>query len=213
MDNSMRVHVKGKGRKMSRVIVRNRSSVEVHTPKGRVDIAIACINRLYVMEWKPILFSKRQCSELIFVTHYLVHVGCNTVKARINLANCLMLNMLPSFSHTLLPIGFSSSMIFLPNMFNWSLTELVDYGISYVYNVFQVVCKGLGEHLCAFIPKKMYVVFKVVGAVEIEATSMIIHKRNVTLYSEIFQYAVIRFVNLCKLRGNGKYQFYSIAFA
>lgn len=52
MDNSMRVHVKGEGRNLSRMIVRNRSNVEAHTPKGRVDIAIACINRLYVMEWK-----------------------------------------------------------------------------------------------------------------------------------------------------------------
>lgn len=149
---------------------------------------------------------------MIFVTHYPVHVGCNDVKARINIVNYLMLNVLSSFYHTLLPIGFSSSMIALSNMFNWSLTELVDYRVNYVYNVFQVVCKGLGEHLCAFIPK-MYVVFKVVWAVEIEATSMIIHKRNATLYSEIFQYAVIRSTNFCKLRGNGKYQFYSIAFA
>lgn len=52
MDNSMRVHVKGERRNLSRMIVRNRSNVEAHTPKGRVDIAIACINRLYVMEWK-----------------------------------------------------------------------------------------------------------------------------------------------------------------
>lgn len=40
MDNSKGNHVKGKRRNLSRMIVRNRSSVEVHTVKGRVDIAI-----------------------------------------------------------------------------------------------------------------------------------------------------------------------------